>query len=790
MNSAGWPLPIEAALLIGVQVASGLAAIHARELIHRDLKPANILIERYGERVKITDFGVARAVDDPHATQLGLIAGTPAYMSPEQAGGLSVDHRADLFSLCSVLYALASGRPPFGGKSILGVIRQVCDQTPKPSREVNPAIPREFSDLVAKLHSRKPANRPQAAAQVADELSAMLARNSDPKSTASSGERQRRRFGRGMRLAATVMLFSALALGAAEATGVTDMHSTVIRLLLPEGTLVIEVDDHASFAPVGTISRSTISGNIADGAGGGFYLNTSSLTILNSTISGNTGVTGGAILTSLSNLFLTNVTITQYTTTSPGAAVQPAPARIFEAGNSIIADNTGGDLGTFTVMRYRGQKILSGDPKLGPLADNGGPTLTHKPLSGSPALMAVISAVSLDSGGNPILTDQRGWPRSLYQPTIGAVEGSSMTVITNPLDLGTLTYGQTSTIVPVEIAGYEVDQNMLASSDQGARLVEFSHDLQNWSSWCFYVLPKSLFVNSNKVTIYARIAPGAKAGSISGNFGFSGSLSTASVTYSGTVNPARLTYLAKPASKTYGDSNPAFTGSVTGLVLNQTMDSVVTGTPQFSSTATAASGKGQYAIDGSGLTLINPNYVLAQAPGNATALTISARTLAVKALDATKIQGEADPGFTVSYDGFVMNDGPGSLGGSLEYWTAATSASLPGLNSVTPGGLISNNYDFQYVSGTLSMQSYATASGYVLSEVSVATLNATMKQALSNTPLSAIQSFNAGQTSSGMDQLRLFIDLINRRDRSFPNTLALRWIAAATRIRRAWNPNL
>ncbi|MBI1325822.1 protein kinase [bacterium] len=239
------PLSVESALRIGAQIAAGLAAIHARDLVHRDLKPANILIERHGDRVKITDFGVARAVDDPHATQFGLIAGTPAYMSPEQAGGLAVDHRADLFSLGSVLYAMVTGRPPFEGESIVGIIRQVCDHTPKPLRQIDPAIPRAFSDLVAKLHSRRPADRPQSADHVAAELSAQLAQYSGDEFPANSGQFPTHRFSLGRRIAAAGFLFTALALGATEATGVTDMHDTVIRLLQQDGTLAIEVDDPA-----------------------------------------------------------------------------------------------------------------------------------------------------------------------------------------------------------------------------------------------------------------------------------------------------------------------------------------------------------------------------------------------------------------------------------------------------------------------------------------------------------------------------------------------------------------
>ena len=239
------PMPVEAILRLGTQIAAGLDAIHSRDLVHRDLKPANILIEGSGERVKITDFGVARAVDDPHATQLGLITGTPAYMSPEQAGGLSVDHRGDLFSLGSVLYAMSTGRPPFDGETIVGVIRKVCDQSPRPLREVNPAIPRDLSNLVAKLHARAPGDRPQSAGEVAAELADLLARYADPADPANAELRPMHRIGLRTKIAAAACLFVALALGAAEATGVTDVRGTVVRLLTKEVTLVIEVDDPA-----------------------------------------------------------------------------------------------------------------------------------------------------------------------------------------------------------------------------------------------------------------------------------------------------------------------------------------------------------------------------------------------------------------------------------------------------------------------------------------------------------------------------------------------------------------
>ena len=116
----GGPLEVEEIVRVGLQTAAGLAAAHDQGLVHRDIKPANILLENGTRRVKITDFGLARAVDDASLTQSGFIVGTPAYMSPEQANGDPVDHRSDLFSLGSLLYQLCTGRPPFHAASTRG----------------------------------------------------------------------------------------------------------------------------------------------------------------------------------------------------------------------------------------------------------------------------------------------------------------------------------------------------------------------------------------------------------------------------------------------------------------------------------------------------------------------------------------------------------------------------------------------------------------------------------------------------------------------------------------------
>jgi WD40 repeat protein/serine/threonine protein kinase len=169
------PLPLKEVLRIGVQIAEGLAAAHRHGLIHRDIKPANILLENGVERVKITDFGLARLADDANLTQWGLIAGTPQYMSPEQAEGHHVDPRSDLFSLGSVLYALCAGHSPFRANSTMAVLRRVCDETPQPIREINGDIPEWLAAIIARLHAKKPADRFVSARELADLLASHLA---------------------------------------------------------------------------------------------------------------------------------------------------------------------------------------------------------------------------------------------------------------------------------------------------------------------------------------------------------------------------------------------------------------------------------------------------------------------------------------------------------------------------------------------------------------------------------------------------------------------------------------
>ncbi|MCI0683535.1 MAG: protein kinase [Gemmataceae bacterium] len=169
------PLEVQEILRIGVQIAGGLEAAHKHGKVHRDIKPANILLENSIEHVKITDFGLARAIDDASETQSSLVAGTPMYMSPEQAEGLAHDHRSDLFSLGTVLYVMCTGRPPFRASGTMAVLKRVCEDTPRPIREINQEVPQWLADVVEKLHAKRPEERHQSAKEVADVLEKCLA---------------------------------------------------------------------------------------------------------------------------------------------------------------------------------------------------------------------------------------------------------------------------------------------------------------------------------------------------------------------------------------------------------------------------------------------------------------------------------------------------------------------------------------------------------------------------------------------------------------------------------------
>ena len=165
---AGKTLNLPQIMRIGKEIAKGLAAAHAQNLIHRDIKPSNIWLDAVNKgRVKILDFGLTRPTNDQtHLTQEGLILGTPAYMSPEQAQGWSVDERCDLFSLGCLMYRLCAGKLPFTGKDTVSMLLMIINEEPLALQSIKEDLPPALAILIHKLLAKKPDDRPASAKAV------------------------------------------------------------------------------------------------------------------------------------------------------------------------------------------------------------------------------------------------------------------------------------------------------------------------------------------------------------------------------------------------------------------------------------------------------------------------------------------------------------------------------------------------------------------------------------------------------------------------------------------------
>jgi WD40 repeat protein/tRNA A-37 threonylcarbamoyl transferase component Bud32 len=172
---SGTPLPPNEAAVLVETLARAMQAAHDKGVIHRDLKPANVLLGEDGTP-KITDFGLAKKLDDEGQTQTGLVMGTPSYMAPEQAAGRTgeIGPLVDVYALAAILYECLTGRPPFKAATMPQTLRQVLEKDPVPPRTLNAAVPRDLETICLKGLHKEPAKRYESAAALADDLGRFL----------------------------------------------------------------------------------------------------------------------------------------------------------------------------------------------------------------------------------------------------------------------------------------------------------------------------------------------------------------------------------------------------------------------------------------------------------------------------------------------------------------------------------------------------------------------------------------------------------------------------------------
>jgi filamentous hemagglutinin family protein len=259
---------------------------------------------------------------------------------------------------------------------------------------------------------------------------------------------------------------------------------------------------------------------------------------------------------------------------------------------------------------------------------------------------------------------------------------SALTVSATIVGTPSQVYGDT----PTASLGYTISSGLLDSEDNASNIVTggaaaYNMALSNTLSAGSYTVKYTGGLTSNYTLVAATTGP----------------------TY--TVTPAPLTYTADTASRIYGAANPAFSGTISGFKLTDTAGSVLSGTANWTSPATATSNVGQYAINGSGYSLNNSNYTFVQAAGNAAALTIGQASLTVTANnDSKSYDGNAySGGAGVTYSGFANGESGSVLGGTLAYGGNSQGARNAGTYTIIPAGLTSGNYDITYDSGTLTV---------------------------------------------------------------------------------------
>ena len=236
------PVPVRKAIEYGVQIARGLAAAHDRGIVHRDLKPANVIVTSNGH-VKVLDFGLARsaAADSDGATTAntspGLVMGTVGYMAPEQARGLPVDHRTDIFAFGCVMYELLAGRRAFDRASAADTLSAILKEDPPPLSGVNLAVPPALERVVQRCLEKDPVERFESARDLAFALDALSMGAIGPASGPAAVTPPRRWRTIATAAAVVAAVAAALVLGRAMGPGSAGQPSTITQLTFERGVI-------------------------------------------------------------------------------------------------------------------------------------------------------------------------------------------------------------------------------------------------------------------------------------------------------------------------------------------------------------------------------------------------------------------------------------------------------------------------------------------------------------------------------------------------------------------------
>jgi eukaryotic-like serine/threonine-protein kinase len=231
----------EQVMTYGVQITQALDYAHAMGVVHRDIKPSNIIVSKDGTSTKLLDFGIARVSSGPDsldvsqsATQIGAMPGTPRYMSPEQALGLPIDGRSDLYALGVVLYELLTGKKAFSANSMAALMMQITQSEPEPIAKIAPETPVGLQFIISKLLTKRPERRFQTGAQVA----MALQREADVLETQLQETKRHRYLPLPLRVTLLMTMITALVLAAGSWFTLREQNKAMQNLAITSGTAI------------------------------------------------------------------------------------------------------------------------------------------------------------------------------------------------------------------------------------------------------------------------------------------------------------------------------------------------------------------------------------------------------------------------------------------------------------------------------------------------------------------------------------------------------------------------